>query len=71
MNFPNSFSVWSFRCTAVQSCYIHVVNYHVNILVEQPPFCVTGGGEDPEEGQEEDPQQAVCSGEPQEEEGVC
>ena len=44
-------------------CYLHC---HVNT----PPLCVTGRGEDLEEGQEEDPQQAVCSGEPQEEEGV-
>lgn len=34
-------------------------------------LCVTGRGKNFEEGQEEDPQQAVCSGEPQKEESVC
>lgn len=34
-------------------------------------FSTTGGGEDPQEGQEEDSQQAVGSGEPKEKEGVC
>lgn len=33
-------------------------------------LCVTGGGAHAEENQEEDPQQAVGAGEPEEEEGV-
>lgn len=34
-------------------------------------LCQTGRGADIEKDQEENPQQAVCSGEPQEEEGLC
>lgn len=58
---------WLFCGAAVQGCYIRFV-----VCGESPPpLCVTGRGKDLEEGQEEDPQQAVRSGKPQEEEGVC
>uniref|UniRef100_A0A0E9RG92 Uncharacterized protein n=1 Tax=Anguilla anguilla TaxID=7936 RepID=A0A0E9RG92_ANGAN len=32
---------------------------------------LSGRGKNPEEGEEEDPEQAVCPGEQEEEEGVC
>ncbi len=64
---------WIF-CMVSCSTAVRAVLYRSSSVISalwwKPPLCVTGRREDPEESQEENPKQAVCSGEPEEEEGV-
>lgn len=57
--------------TQLLSAFIYTLSSVMSTSWLTPPLCLTGRGADVEEDQKENPQQAVCSGEPQEEEGVC
>lgn len=66
---PFDFASWIFKW--VFGAFIYTLSSVMSTSWLTPPLCLTGRRADVEEDQEENPQQAVCSGEPQEEEGVC